>query len=360
MKLFVTSDGDYSSARMCRSFNTTCCRHLGICSGIDVFGYSIHSKCLAPAGGGWIAKLGGETFGTAIAFVAIIFSGWGTNLYPFSGTMFTTTFAYFFSGFQYSVSINYEAYPIVLVVRTGYPLFYRLLFPSPEEAKVSTNFIGVCGLLMVILSLLWILHSAFYTTVVYRAVWIRAWWQQSECSNSPKGDTTSSSPPDPAAITTSSDVELGACTLPPVLSTELCQYNMRNLWVLAAGQGHPTWRTTVGQGTDFYLIVLNCLCIWQAQRHLSDSCTANFILFPMMVYSPPIFLTLSVISVQISMFRFGWKDMHSLKIPSGMILSNCGMILSNVILSKILNTRSIVQHAMKASSLCFGREGLCK
>lgn len=278
-------------------------------------------------GGGWIARLGGVTFGTAVAFVAIIFSDWGTNYYPLIGTMFTTTFSYFFSGFQYSVSINYEASPIVLIVGTGYPLFYQLISPNDK----TSYFIGACGVLMVILSLLWILHSAIYRTVVYRAVWIRAWRQQLECSKSSKCDTTPSSPPDPAATTTSTDVERAACTSPPPASSS-CQYNMRNLWVLAAGQGHPTWRTTVGQGTAFYLIVLHCLCIWQGRHYLSEYCPTKIILFPMMLYSPPIFLTLSLISVQISMFRFGWKGMHCLEKPSGMILSSCGMILSIVIL----------------------------
>lgn len=96
------------------------------------------------------------------------------------------------------------------------------------------------AMLMASLAFLWVLHSAMYRTIGYRAAWICAWRQQRE--------------QEPA---------------------QRIQKTMSSLWMLAAAQGHPIRRTTVGQGTGILLLVLAWQIVSYVQNYLSHICITD-------------------------------------------------------------------------------------
>ena len=202
-----------------------------------------------------------------------------TILYPIVAAMDFAIFSFFFSGFQYSIGIGFEAAPIIMLIYTVFPL-YRIL----SNARIDPRFVNsinaydqhehmprVEAVIMLALALLWALHSAMYRTISYRAHWIEAWKKQKNVRHA-TGDADNA--------------------------------HMSRLWYLAAGHGHPTWHTPVGRSVGLLMLILCWSIVVQSNNFLRKTCTDDFVLFRIMLYVPPILLTLAILSTEIYLLRF--------------------------------------------------------
>jgi hypothetical protein len=203
-----------------------------------------------------------------------------TILYPIVAAMDFAIFSFFFSGFQYSIGIGFEAAPITMLIFTVFPLYRILSFAglaAPELVNSTSasdqheHLPRAEAVLMLALALLWSLHSAIYRTISYRAHWIEAWKKQ-ENGGQVTGDADNA--------------------------------HMSRLWYLAAGHGHPTWHTPVGRSVGLLMLILSWSIVVQSNDFLKRTCTDDFVLFRIMLYMPPILLTLAILSTEIYLLRF--------------------------------------------------------
>lgn len=203
-----------------------------------------------------------------------------TILYPIVAAMDFAIFSFFFSGFQYSIGIGFEAAPITMLIFTVFPLYRILSFAglaAPELVNSTSasdqheHLPRAEAVLMLALALLWSLHSAIYRTISYRAHWIEAWKKQ-ENGGQVTGDADNA--------------------------------HMSRLWYLAAGHGHPTWHTPVGRSVGLLMLILSWSIVVQSNDFLKRTCTDDFVLFRIMLYLPPILLTLAILSTEIYLLRF--------------------------------------------------------
>lgn len=202
-----------------------------------------------------------------------------TILYPIVAAMDFAIFSFFFSGFQYSIGIGFEAAPIIMLIYTVFPLYRILsdarlapqLVNSTDASDQHEHLARVEAVIMLALALLWALHSAIYRTISYRAHWIEAWKKQ-ENGRQATGDADNA--------------------------------HMSRLWYLAAGHGHPTWHTPVGRGVGLLMLILCWSIVVQSNNFLKRTCTDDFVLFRIMLYMPPILLTLAILSTEIYLLRF--------------------------------------------------------
>jgi hypothetical protein len=158
----------------------------------------------------------------------------------------------------------------------------RAIVPYLSDSPATA--IRMKALVMLSLALVWALHSAVYRTISYRAHWIAAWKKQT--------------------------AEKGA-------------HHMSRLWFLAAGQGHPTWHTSIGRSVGLVMLILAWIIVGQCREFLKQNCKDDFILFQIMLYVPPVLLTLAMLSTEIHLLRFaGFDSMttagncHGLRLPA--------------------------------------------
>jgi hypothetical protein len=212
-------------------------------------------------------------------YFLVIFSGpeVDTILYPIVTAMDFAILSYFFSGFQYAIGIGTEAAAVVLLSFTIFPLYQILVVPEKVVPYLSdlsdspANAIRAEALVMLSLALLWALHSAVFRTISYRAHWIAAWKKQ---------------------------------------TAETGKHHMSGLWFLAAGQSHPTWHTSIGQSVGLVMLILAWIIVGQCREFLKQNCKDDFILFQIMLYVPPILLSLAMLSTEIHLLYFaGFKSM---------------------------------------------------
>jgi len=216
-----------------------------------------------------ITTMGGLAFKSGLtSYFLVIFSGpyVDTILYPIVTAMDFAILSYFFSGFQYAIGIGTEATAVILLSFTIFPLYHKLAFS--QFIIYDTDSPPVYGmrakaLVMLSLALGWALHSAVYRTISYRAHWIAAWKKQ-----------------------TAQEPTTG-------------KHHMSGLWFLAAAQGQPTWHTNIGQSVGLVMLILAWTIVGQCREFLKQNCTDDFILFQIMLYVPPILLTLAMLSTEI-------------------------------------------------------------
>ena len=220
------------------------------------------------------------------SYFLVIFSGQSldTILYPIVTAMDFAILSYFFSGFQYAIGIGTEAAAVVLLSFTIFPLYHILVMPEAvvpylvDDYKDSKAYaIRGEALAMLSLALVWALHSAVYRTISYRAHWIAAWKKQT-APDSPEN-----------------------CTIR--------KHHMSRLWFLAAGQGNPTWHTSVGRSVGLVMLILAWIIVVQCRHFLKQNCTDDFILFQIMLYVPPVLLTLAMLSTELHLLRFAGFDL---------------------------------------------------
>ena len=196
------------------------------------------------------------------SYFLVIFSGQNldTILYPIVAAMDFAIVSYFFCGFQYAIRIGTEAAAVILLSFTIFPLYHILAVPvnvvpylvtmDPEAYTIRAE-----ALVMLLLALIWAIHSAVYRTISYRAHWIAAWKKQT-APDSPENPTTR-------------------------------RHHMSSLWFLAAGKGHPTWHTTVARSVGLLMFILAWTIVARCRHFLKQHCTDDFILFRIMLYVPP-------------------------------------------------------------------------
>jgi hypothetical protein len=211
-------------------------------------------------------------------FFLVTFSGQNvdTILYPIVTAMDFAILSYFFSGFQYAIGIGTEATAVVLLSFTIFPLYHMLVVPEKVVSYLSdspANAIRAEALGMLSLALVWALHSAVFRTISYRAHWIAAWKKQTA-----REPTTG-------------------------------KHHMSRLWFLAAGQSHPTWHTSIGQSVGLVMLILAWIIVGQCREFLKQNCRDDFILFWIMLYVPPILLTLAMLSTEIHLLYFAGFDL---------------------------------------------------
>ena len=220
------------------------------------------------------------------SYFLVIFSGQSvdTILYPIVAGMDFAILSYFFAGFQYAIKMRTEAAAVILLSFTIFPLYHILAEPDIVVPYLSNYDADPSAarreaLAMVLLALIWAVHSAVYRTITYRAHWIAAWKKQTAPDSSPENPPTR-------------------------------KHHMSRLWFLAAGKGHPTWHTTVGRSVGLLMLILAWTIVGQCRQFLNHNCTDDFILFRIMLYVPPLLLTLAVLSTEIHLLRFtGFNSM---------------------------------------------------
>ena len=211
------------------------------------------------------------------SYFLVIFSSQDvdTILYPIVTAMDFAILSYFFSGFQYAIGIGTEATAVVLLSFTIFPLYHMLAVPEaldPYSTDSSADAIRAEALVMLSLALVWALHSAVYRTISYRAHWIAAWKKQ-----------------------TAGDPKTG-------------KHHMSRLWFLAAGQGHPTWHTNIGRSVGLLMLILAWVIVVKCREFLKLTCKDDFILFQIMLYVPPVLLTLAMLWTEIYLLKFSGFD----------------------------------------------------
>lgn len=191
-----------------------------------------------------------------------------TPYYPIVGAMSVATFSYYFSSFQYSITLMHELAAATALVFSMFPVWTLLTMRVNSLVKYETSTADDKGIrrivveviLMLLISLLWTLHSSVYRTIGYRAAWITAYNKEKE-----RGWTGDA---------------------------------MRRMWILAGAQGHPTWRTPTGQSFGLYLAVL-AWSISITVRH-DLRCDDDLVLFHLLLWGSPVLLTLAVLASQLT------------------------------------------------------------
>ncbi|KAG0557011.1 hypothetical protein KC19_11G095300 [Ceratodon purpureus] len=168
---------------------------------------------------------------------------------PALGAMNMAVFSYFFSGFRYGAGLGYECGPLVVFVTTAYAL-YKSIGLTPEDGPIRTS--NNLALAMFAFTLSWIVHSVSYRLYGYRVEW--RFGQRRH-------------------------VEEGK--LDP-------RFHM------GAAQGHPTWRTPMGQSTSVIMTAL----AWSVFRYVwkdlaLQECRPDWV-FYLMLGGGPILITLTV------------------------------------------------------------------
>lgn len=220
-----------------------------------------------------VAMVGAPLYLAFISVIVYLFTadrGWYVNFnspyYPIVGAMNVATFSYYFSSFQYSISLTHELAAATALVFSMLPVWslltvrgnYLVNFDeSPADDKGIRTMIWLV-ISMLLISLLWTLHSGVYRTIGYRASWITAYNKEKERGWT--GDT------------------------------------IRRMWILAGAEGHPTWRTPTGQSFGLYLAVL-AWCISITIR-LDLQCKDDLFLFHLLLWGSPVLLTLAVLTSQ--------------------------------------------------------------
>ena len=241
------------------------------------------------------SAIGALALNVVLTNIVLIFSSESvvTILYPIVATMDIAIFCYFFSGFQYGIGLVYEAGPVVLLSVSALPLYRSITFPPYAENSFDPT-AGVAhteAVSMVCLTTLWVLHSAIYRTITYRSLWIQAWKNQtSRHSTELLGNTE----------------RFGQQSHKHQIRSR--KHHMSRLWFLAAGQGQPTWHTTVGQSVGFLNVILAWNIVMECNIFLSNTCQDDYMLFQIMLYVPPVLLTLAVLSTNIQLLRFALVD----------------------------------------------------
>ena len=264
-KIYCNMSNSRLDALQCQGASASAATNIWICLvGVLVFAFLHLLKVNVTMAGSLYLKTG------LTSYFLVIFSGQNldTILYPIVAAMDFAIVSYFFCGFQYSIRIGTEAAAVILLSFTIFPLYHILAVPvnvvpylvtmDPEAYRIRAE-----ALVMLLLALIWAIHSAVYRTISYRAHWIAAWKKQ----------TAPDSPDNPATR----------------------RHHMSSLWFLA-GKGHPTWHTTVGRSVGFLMLILAWTIVVQCRHFLTQTCTDDFILFRIMLYVPPALLTLAMLS----------------------------------------------------------------
>ncbi|KAG0606802.1 hypothetical protein M758_9G169000 [Ceratodon purpureus] len=223
-----------------------------------------------------VAMIGGPMFLSFMALMVYFCVSYDTAFYPIVGAMNVAALSYYFSSFQYSIAVTYELASATALFFTMFPVWTLLTMDTKrflgweyfEINRVLVRETVWLVLAMLILSILWIIHSSLFRTIGYRAFWITAFNKQVTEGRAHSKDFMSS------------------------------------LWILSGAQGHPTWRTPIGQSFGLYLTVLSWVVASKIHIYLGRGyCKEDLILFDILLWVSPSILTLAVLATQAFMCR---------------------------------------------------------
>ena len=262
---------------------------------ILVFGFLHLLGRMSERGTRKFSAIGALALHAASTYIVLLFSTdlVDTILYPIVAAMDIAIFCYFYSGFQYAIGLVYEAGPVVLLSISALPLYRSITFP-PTANSFSDPTAGVVraeAMSMLCLTILWVLHSAIYRTITYRSLWIQAWKNQTS-----RGSTE----------LIGNNERFGQQSDNDQIRSR--KHHMSTLWFLAAGQGQPTWHTAVGRSVGFLNVILAWNIVIECNIFLNATCRDGYVLFQIMLYVPPVMLTLAVLSTNIQLLRFALVD----------------------------------------------------
>jgi hypothetical protein len=211
----------------------------------------------------WIITLGSLLFTTGTGvFVTIVTSPFMVlQSVPALGAMNVAVFSYFYSGFRYAVGLGYEGAPLVVFVATSYTLRKALVESTPEDGPIHTG--NKLAVAMLVFTLLWIVHSISFRRYGYRVVW------RLGDKRRPNGHARNNQNQDDHP---SQDPR----------------------FLLGAAQGHPTWRTPMGQSTSVVMTALAWSMVRVVKQDLAlQECRPDWV-FKAMLYGAPILITVTI------------------------------------------------------------------
>lgn len=203
----------------------------------------------------WISTIGSLIFmtGTGVFVTNVTSPFMVLRSVPALGAMNVAVFSYFYSGFRYGVGLAYEGGPLVVFVTTSFTIWKTLVESTPDHGPIRTS--NNLALVMLVLTFLWIVHSVSYRLYGYRVDW-----------------------------------RLGH-TRP----NHHVERDQDPRFHLGAAQGHPTWRTPMGQSTS---VVMTALAWWMVSVVKEDlvfqECRPDWVI-QAMLYGAPCLISVTIL-----------------------------------------------------------------
>ena len=176
---------------------------------------------------------------------------------PALGAMNVAVFFYFYSGFQYAVGLAYEGGPLFVSIATTYMIWKEVVESIPENRFIRDG--NRVALAMLVIAFLWIVHSVSYRLYGYRVD-----WRLQEYLSCP-------------------DRDLGR------------DRRLNPNFQLGAAQGHPTWRTPMGQSSSAVLTALAWTVNILVKEDLAHQrCRPDWV-FYVMLYGAPCLISVTIL-----------------------------------------------------------------
>ena len=176
---------------------------------------------------------------------------------PALGAMNVAVFFYFYSGFQYAVGLAYEGGPLFVSIATTYTIWKEVAESIPENRFIRDG--NRVALAMLVIAFLWIVHSVSYRLHGYRVD-----WRLQEYLSCP-------------------DRDLGR------------DRRLNPNFQLGAAQGHPTWRTPMGQSSSVVLTALAWTVNILVKEDLAHQrCRPDWVLY-VMLYGAPCLISVTIL-----------------------------------------------------------------
>nr|PNR38910.1 hypothetical protein PHYPA_019188 [Physcomitrium patens] len=173
--------------------------------------------------------------------------------FPALGAMNVAIFSYFYSGFKYGVGLAYEGAPLFVFGQTAFAIWEAFDY-GKEDGPVRTSY-GLATA-MLVLTVLWIIHSVSYRLYGYRVDW------RLEKRH-------------------------------PLSAAKIDQQDPR--FHLGAAQGHPTWRTPFGQSSSVVMTALAWSIVRFVEQDLAlQQCRPDWVFYTML-YGSPVLITLTIL-----------------------------------------------------------------
>nr|PNR63337.1 hypothetical protein PHYPA_001762 [Physcomitrium patens] len=167
--------------------------------------------------------------------------------------MNVAVFSYFNAGFKYGVGLAYEGGPLFVFGATAFTI-YKALADEKEHRSIQTG--NNLAIAMLVFTGLWIIHSVSYRLYGYRVDWrLEKRWRLPDADNDQQ---------DPR-------------------------------FHLGAAQGHPTWRTPLGQSTSVIMTALAWSMVRVVKQDLAlQQCRPDWV-FHTMLFGAPSLISFTIV-----------------------------------------------------------------
>ncbi|KAG0557009.1 hypothetical protein KC19_11G095100 [Ceratodon purpureus] len=229
----------------------------------------------------WIITIGSLIFVTGtLMFVTNVTSPFMVlRSVPALGAMNVAVFFYFYAGFHYGVALAYESAPLVVFATTSFSICKALLRTTLDGPAIRTA--NNLALTMLVFTFLWIVHSISFRIYGYRVEWRLAYKAGPENDqNQRRRDGPNSNGQTARLYQDESSVK------EPSIQDPRFQ--------LGAAQGHPTWRTPMGQSTGLILTGLSWSMVKFIWEDVADQKCRPDLVFYTMLLGAPILITATI------------------------------------------------------------------